>query len=172
MITTATATQFWWWDSWSSYPWESLFTSAWPYFNPSMIYQFKESSSVDPRSPILAKALLPDRSSTFFKSMCPGDERSLLRKFNTYNKIRNAHLDKSLRISRLIASHEMETAGRCSLLLTDIDCGNTTLSRAIDAETNTSSQRKWIKHKNTIAQLHHAEIIWSDVKQTIFSSII
>ncbi|KAL7929357.1 hypothetical protein V8C35DRAFT_198378 [Trichoderma chlorosporum] len=139
--------------------------SPWPSFKPSMVQPCGDSNATGPTSALPSKVLLPNGSNAFLKLMRPGDRGFLLNELKAYTKIRDAHLDTSLRISRLLGLVRNEGSTVFGLLLMYVDCGHRTLSCAVNPGTDTAVRRTWAKQiEDTIAQLHQAGIVWGDAK--------
>ncbi|KAL9567434.1 hypothetical protein ACKAV7_008384 [Fusarium commune] len=139
--------------------------ALWPQHDPKDIQLPKKKNSHGPPSFKPSKVLLKDGSAAYFKPMRPGDERIFLNELNKYRSIRDAHLDESLRISRLIGLVRDESGLAFGLLLTYIDCGNKTLLCATQPDTPGDLRQKWAEQvRDMVHQLHTAGIVWGDVK--------
>ncbi|PKK55005.1 hypothetical protein CI102_321 [Trichoderma harzianum] len=114
------------------------------------------------------KFFLNDGTTAYLKLTDPGDKSILLHEISTYREIHNAHLDKSLRISRLIGlvqSRDDQEVIIYGLLLTYIDCGHVTLFCAVKPETPEHLRNRWATQVgDTLTRLHDAGIIWGDAK--------
>ncbi|EGU73065.1 hypothetical protein FOPG_19446 [Fusarium oxysporum f. sp. conglutinans race 2 54008] len=138
---------------------------SWPQHDPKDIQLPKKKNSHGPPSFKPSKVLLKDGNAAYFKPMRPGDERIFLNELNKYRSIRDAHLDESLRISRLIGLVRDESGLAFGLLLTYIDCGNKTLLCATQPDTPGDLRQKWAEQVHDLVHhLHTAGIVWGDVK--------
>ncbi|RKK81126.1 hypothetical protein BFJ68_g17660 [Fusarium oxysporum] len=138
---------------------------SWPQHDPKDIQLPKKKNSHGPPSFKPSKVLLKDGNAAYFKPMRPGDERIFLNELNKYRSIRDAHLDESLRISRLIGLVRDESGLTFGLLLTYIDCGNKTLLCATQPDTPGDLRQKWAEQVHDLVHhLHTAGIVWGDVK--------
>ncbi|KAI1192849.1 hypothetical protein F5X97DRAFT_316191 [Nemania serpens] len=106
-------------------------------------------------------------TNTFFLKLVHwGDANSTNQELSSYGKIDDAELDEELRIPRLHGLVRDDTGRVLGLLLTNIDCRNSTLACAASNPAVPDSQRrKWAAQvKSTVERLHAAGIIWGDVK--------
>ncbi|KAJ4858207.1 protein kinase domain-containing protein [Trichoderma breve] len=114
------------------------------------------------------RIFLNDGTAAYMELMDPGNKSSLLHEISTYRKIHDAHLDKTLRISRLIGlvqARDDEEVIIYGLLLTYIDCDHMTLFCAVQPETPANLRTRWATQVgDTLAQLHEAGIVWGDAK--------
>lgn len=149
-----------------SFPEDTNF-SPWPTFKPSEIRTTNEQIGAGP-SHTPRKVFLNDGTTAYLKLMDPGDKSILLHEIETYRKIHNANLDKTLRISRLIGlvqSRDDQEVIIYGLLLTYLDCDHMTLRCAVKPETPTKLRTRWAAQiGDTLAQLHNAGIVWGDAK--------
>ena len=138
--------------------------SPWPSVEPSVV-QPCDYNKTGPHQSLPSKVLLPDGTIAFLKLMRPGDRGFLLNELAAYSSIRDASLDASLRISRLLGLVRNGGDEIFGLLLTYIDCGRRTLTCAVNRETEITVRRMWAKQvEDTVAQLHRAGVIWGDAK--------
>ncbi|KAG5750139.1 hypothetical protein H9Q70_007203 [Fusarium xylarioides] len=139
--------------------------APWPQHHQKDIQLPKKKNSHGPPSFKPSEVYLKDGNTAFFKPMRPGDEKNFLNELNKYRSIRDAHLDDSLRISRLIGLVRDESSLTFGLLLTYIDCGNKTLLCATQPDTPSDLRQKWAEQVHVmIHQLHTAGIVWGDAK--------
>ncbi|KAF3072987.1 hypothetical protein CFAM422_004911 [Trichoderma lentiforme] len=114
------------------------------------------------------KVFLKDGTAAYLKLIDPGDKSILLHEIETYRKIHDVHLGKTLRISRLIGlvqAIDDEDVVIYGLLLTYLDCGHMTLLCAVQLETPTNLRTRWATQvSDTLARLHDAGIVWGDAK--------
>ncbi|VUC28462.1 unnamed protein product [Clonostachys rosea] len=135
-----------------------------PVFEPSQLHACARENGFGPPSIKPSKTQLPDGSVAFLKVMHPGDRHSLETELRSYNKIQDAHLDPTLRISRLLGIVRNETL-IVGILLTYIDCKNKTLSCAAKSSSEASLRAKWLTQiEETVACLHRSGIAWGDAK--------
>jgi serine/threonine protein kinase len=112
-----------------------------------------------------SRVLLKDGKSAFFKPMRHGDDRSFVNELDKYRSIRDAHLDESLRISRLMGLVRNETGQTFGLLLSYIDCDRRTLLCPAKPDTPSHLRQRWAEQVHDIVhQLHTAGIVWGDAK--------
>ncbi|KAM6484686.1 hypothetical protein HDV62DRAFT_404479 [Trichoderma sp. SZMC 28011] len=149
-----------------SFPEDTDFT-PWPTFAPSEIRTSNEQIGAGP-SHTPRKVFLKDGTAAYLKLTDPGDKSILLHEIETYRKIHNARLDKTLQVSRLIGLVQIRDDQEVmvyGLLLTYIDCENMTLLCAVQTETPTSLCTRWAAQVgDTLAQLHSPGIVWGDAK--------
>ncbi|KAF7563707.1 hypothetical protein G7046_g412 [Stylonectria norvegica] len=139
--------------------------SSWPSFKTIEVKPCRTNAVPGRQSPVPAKVLLQDGTVAFLKLMRYGDRSSLLNELDTYGKIRDAHLDQALRISRLLGMVRDDTGQVLGLLLTYVDCERRTLFCATKSETDYSQRLKWAGQiDHTIAHLHDAGVAWGDAK--------
>ena len=135
------------------------------YISASEIQIYYEQRGFGPPSYTPARVLLNDGTIAFLKLMRPGDRQFLLQEIETYRKIHHAHLDKSLRISRLLGLVQYGHDQVFGLLLTYIHCESKTLFCAVKPETPKHLGQQWATQVHDIvAKLHDAGIIWGDAK--------
>jgi hypothetical protein len=111
------------------------------------------------------KVYIEQKESCFFKQILPGDVGMTLTELATYTKINAAEFGDDVRISRLLGIVEDEHTSRImGLLLSYIDCENTTLScaaRAVDSVLH----EKWLGQiVHSLKELHARGIVWGDAK--------
>jgi serine/threonine protein kinase len=112
-----------------------------------------------------SRVLLEDGKSAFFKPMRCRDKKSFMNELDKYKSIYDAHLDESLRISRLIGLVRNETGQTFGLLLTYFDCGHRTLLCAAKPDTSRELRQSWAQQvHDMVQQLHTTGIIWGDAK--------
>ncbi|KAL6694455.1 hypothetical protein J3F84DRAFT_400224 [Trichoderma pleuroticola] len=158
-----------------SFPEHTEFT-PWPVFAPSEIRTSNEQIGAGP-SHAPRKVFLNDGTAAYLKLIPPGDDSILLHEIETYRQIHAAHLDKALRISRLIGlvgsreTQEVALYGQdvtvtiYGLLLTYIDCGHKSLHCAVKPETPEHLRTQWTTQVgHALAQLHAAGLVWGDAK--------
>ncbi|KAF5655238.1 hypothetical protein F25303_755 [Fusarium sp. NRRL 25303] len=139
--------------------------APWAWYDPKEIQLPEKRNTHGPPSYRPSKVLLKGEKSAFFKPMRYGDEKSFMNELDRYKGIHNAHLDESLRISRLIGLTRDDTGRVFGLLLNYIDCGHRTLRCAAKPGTSRELKQTWAQQVNdTIQQLHIADVIWGDAK--------
>ncbi|KAF4450997.1 hypothetical protein F53441_5944 [Fusarium austroafricanum] len=114
----------------------------WPQYNPKDIQLPEKRNIYGPPSYIPSKVHLKGGRAAFFKPMRPGDDKRFIHELNTYQSIHEAHLDESLRISRLLGLVRNETGQVFGLLLTYIDCGHGTLLCAVKPDITSNLRQK------------------------------
>ncbi|KAF6516162.1 hypothetical protein HZS61_004903 [Fusarium oxysporum f. sp. conglutinans] len=88
-----------------------------------------------------------------------------MNELDRYKSIRDAHLDESLLISRLIGLVRDQTGQAFGLLLNYIDCGHRTLLCAAQSDTSRELRQTWAQQvHDMVQQLHAAGIVWGDAK--------
>lgn len=149
-----------------SFPEDTDFT-PWPTFSPSEIRTSNEQIGAGP-SHTPRKVFLKDGTAAYLKLTDPGDKSILLHEIETYRKIHNARLDKTLQISRLIGLVQIRDDQEVmvyGLLLTYIDCDHMTLRCAVQPETPEHLRNRWATQVgDTLARLHDAGVVWGDAK--------
>ncbi|KAI9889684.1 MAG: hypothetical protein M1814_005085 [Vezdaea aestivalis] len=117
---------------------------------------------IQPLEPMTIKGQLD----TFFKFTLPGDIGSTLKELSAYIKIHAAGLGADVRSSQLLSIVEDESTSRIvGLLLSYIECNNTTLRCAERGPENTLLRQKWIwQVTHTLRQLHSHGVVWGDAK--------
>lgn len=139
--------------------------APWPQYDPKDIQLPKEKSSPGPPSYTPSKVFLNDGQIAFLKLTRRGDERSFVNELGKYKSIRDAHLDQSLRISRLLGLVRNESGLVFGLLLTYVDCSRRTLLCAAKPDTPRDLRQSWAQQvHDIIGQLHSNGIIWGDAK--------
>ncbi|KAI1037610.1 hypothetical protein LB503_009448 [Fusarium chuoi] len=139
--------------------------APWAWYDPKEIQLPEKRKTHGPPSYRPSKVLLKDGKSAFFKPMRHGDEKSFINELDRYKSIHDAHLDESLRISRLIGLARDDTGRVFGLLLTYIDCGHRTLRCAAKPGMSRELKQTWAQQVNdTLQQLHIADLIWVDAK--------
>lgn len=145
-------------------PLREEYYGQWPGYLPSEVWIDQETRHRVPTH-VPRRVLLPDGTKAFLKMMHLGDNWSLRQEVTKYQAIRNASVDASLRISRLLGLVRDGSGLVYGLLLTDVDCGGTTLSCAVRPETPGTLKDRWIGQiRDTLCQLHSAGISWGDAK--------
>lgn len=145
-------------------PLREEYYEQWPGYLPSEVWIDQETRNRVPTH-VPRRVLLPDGTKAFLKMMHLGDNWSLRQEVTKYQAIRNASVDASLRISRLLGLVKDGNRLVYGLLLTDVDCGGTTLSCAVRPETPGTLKDRWIGQiRDTLCQLHSAGISWGDAK--------
>ncbi|KAI5465123.1 hypothetical protein BGZ63DRAFT_379387 [Mariannaea sp. PMI_226] len=143
---------------------DNIYT-LWPLFEPREIQVCEESRLFGPPSNTPSKVLLKDGSIAFLKLIRSGDKHSIINEVDKYRTIRDAHLDESLRISRLLGLVRYGRSQVLGLLLTYIDCGRQTLHCAVKPETPKHLRQQWVTQIHDISnKLHNAGIAWGDAK--------
>ncbi|KAG5750943.1 hypothetical protein H9Q72_007084 [Fusarium xylarioides] len=118
--------------------------APWPHFDPKDIQLPEKKNEHGPPSYLPSRVLLKDGNAAFFKPMRWGDKKTFMNELEKYKNIRDAHLDESLRISRLIG-------------LTLLCAARPDISREL--------KQSWAQQVNdTVQQLHAAGIAWGDAK--------
>ncbi|CAJ0551389.1 Ff.00g113190.m01.CDS01 [Fusarium sp. VM40] len=139
--------------------------APWPQHDPKDIQLPKKKNLYGPPSYMPSKVFLKDGKSAFFKPMRHGDDRSFVNELEKYRSIRDAHLDESLRISRLMGLVRNETGQTFGLLLSYIDCDRKTLLCAARPDTPIHLRQRWAEQvHDMVNRLHAAGIIWGDAK--------
>lgn len=139
--------------------------APWPQYDPRDIQLPEKRNSFGPPSYMPSKVFLNNGNGVFFKPMRGGDKKSFLHEIDKYRSIHNAHLDASLRISRLVGLVRTENSQVFGLLLTYIDCGRRTLLCAGRATTPNHLKQRWAEQVHDIVhQLHNSGLIWGDAK--------
>ncbi|KAH6953456.1 hypothetical protein DER45DRAFT_575905 [Fusarium avenaceum] len=139
--------------------------APWPQYDPKDIQLPEKKNSYGHLSYMPSKVLFKDGKSAFFKPMRHGDDRSFVNELEKYRSIRDAHLDESLRISRLMGLVRNETGQTFGLLLSYIDCDRKTLLCAARPDTPSHIRQRWAEQvHDMVNQLHAAGIIWGDAK--------
>ncbi|KAF5586817.1 hypothetical protein FPANT_7110 [Fusarium pseudoanthophilum] len=139
--------------------------APWPHFDPKDVLLPEKEKGHGPPSYLPSRVLLKDGNAAFFKPMRWGDKKAFINELDKYKSIRDAHLDESLRISRLIGLVRDGTGPVFGLLLTYIDCGRKTLLCAARPDTSRELKQSWAQQVNdTVQQLHAAGIAWGDAK--------
>ncbi|KAF5704135.1 hypothetical protein FMUND_12677 [Fusarium mundagurra] len=139
--------------------------APWPHFGPKDIQLPEKKNEHGPPSYLPSRVLLKDGNAAFFKPMRWGDKKTFMNELEKYKNIHDAHLDESLRISRLIGLVRDGTGPIFGLLLTYIDCGRKTLLCAARPDTSRELREKWAQQVNdTVRQLHAAGIVWGDAQ--------
>lgn len=102
---------------------------------------------------------------SFFKFNWAGDISMLVTELDTYAKIEAAGFGEDVRISRLLGVVQDEHTSRVvGLLLSYIDCGNSTLNCAARA-CGSMLRVKWLEQiTHSLNELHAHQIVWGDVK--------
>ncbi|KID97230.1 protein kinase subdomain-containing protein, partial [Metarhizium majus ARSEF 297] len=119
-------------------PLREEYYEQWPGYLPSEVWIDQETRGRVPTH-VPRRVLLPDGTKAFLKMMHLGDNWSLRQEGR----------------KRLVYG----------LLLTDVDCGGTTLSCAVRPETPGTLKDRWIGQiRDTLCQLHSAGISWGDAK--------
>jgi serine/threonine protein kinase len=114
-----------------------------------------------------SKALLSDGRLAFLKLIWPGDGRYFLTELDRYRSIRDAPLDQSLRISRLLGLVRNKTGQVSGLLLFYIDCGcgwRTLHCAAKPIIPKQLKQKRAQQVQHIFHQLHANSIVWGDAK--------
>ncbi|KAF5542771.1 hypothetical protein FNAPI_9870 [Fusarium napiforme] len=139
--------------------------APWPHFDPKDIQLPEKNNEYGPPSYLPSRVLLNDGNAAFFKPMRWGDKTTFMNELEKYKNIHDAHLDESLRISRLIGLVRDGTGPVFGLLLTYIDCGRKTLLCAARPDISRELKQSWAQQVNdTVQQLHAAGIAWGDAK--------
>ncbi|EWG55540.1 hypothetical protein FVEG_13528 [Fusarium verticillioides 7600] len=139
--------------------------APWHHFDPKDIQLPRKKNEHGPPSYLPSRVLLKDGNAAFFKPMRWGDQKTFMNELEKYKNIRDAHLDESLRISRLIGLVRDGTGPVFGLLLTYIDCGRKTLLCAAGPDISRELKQSWAQQvHDAVQQLHAAGIIWGDAK--------
>ncbi|KAF5648613.1 kinase subdomain protein [Fusarium sp. NRRL 52700] len=139
--------------------------APWPQFDPKDIRLPVKEKRHGPPSYMPSRVLLKDGNSAFFKPMRRGDKKTFMNELDKYKNVHVAHLDESLRISRLIGLVRDGTGPVFGLLLTYIDCGHKTLLCAAKPDIPRELKQSWAQQvHDTVQQLHAAGIAWGDAK--------
>jgi hypothetical protein len=135
-----------------------------PVYRPAAIYvRLNDDTVALPPNP--RKVYIKQKDVCFFKQILPGDVGMTLTELSTYTKINAAEFGTDVRVSRLLGIVEDEHTSRIvGLLLSYIECENTTLScaaRAVDSVLH----EKWLKQiTHSVKELHAHGIVWGDAK--------
>lgn len=139
--------------------------ATWPHYHPKDVQLPEKRNTHGPPSYIPSRVILKNGNSAFFKPMRCGDQKSFMNELDRYKSIRDAHLDESLLISRLIGLVRDQTGQAFGLLLNYIDCGHRTLLCAAKPDTSRELRQTWAQQvHDTVQQLHAAGIVWGDAK--------
>lgn len=141
--------------------------TAFPSFNPFQI-QICLDDPEDAFFESPSQVLLEDgKTHCYFKPLEAGEKWSAIRELESYKRIAPLQLGGGkAQVARLHGVVQDHKTGRyLGLLLSWIDCQNTTLEWALDPETPTSLRRKWADQlAASLDYLHQAGVIWGDVK--------
>lgn len=138
--------------------------TQWPSYLPSEVWIDQLNEGRVPTH-VPRRVLLPNGTKAFLKLMRLGDNWSLRQEVLKYKAIQEASLDPSLCVSRLLGVVKDGTGLVYGLLLTNVDCGGTTLSCAVRPETPNAVKDRWITQiREALRQLHSAGISWGDAK--------
>jgi hypothetical protein len=135
-----------------------------PVFRPNDIHvRFNDNAVALEPNP--RKVYIKGKDVCFFKQILAGDVGMTVTELATYTKISAANFGEDVRVSRLLGVVEDEHTSRIvGLLLSYIDCGNTTLSCAARAGERTLHD-KWLKQiTHSLKELHARQIVWADAK--------
>ncbi|ORY06228.1 hypothetical protein BCR34DRAFT_590662 [Clohesyomyces aquaticus] len=138
--------------------------STLPVYRPHNIHvRLNDDAVALPPSP--RKVYINGENICFFKGILAGDVGMTFTELATYAKIRTAKFREYVRISRLLGVVENEDTSRVvGLLLSYIDCKNSTLSCAAQAG-ECASHDKWLEHtRHSLTELHAHGIVWGDAK--------
>ncbi|EXA35137.1 hypothetical protein FOVG_13908 [Fusarium oxysporum f. sp. pisi HDV247] len=139
--------------------------ATWPHYHPRDVQLPEKRNTHGPPSYIPSRVILKNGNSAFFKPMRCGDQKSFMNELDRYKSIRDAHLDESLLIPRLIGLVRDQTGQAFGLLLNYIDCGHRTLLCAAKPDTSRELRQTWAQQvHDTVQQLHAAGIVWGHAK--------
>lgn len=116
--------------------------------------------------PIPRKVCIKGHITSFFKIILPGDSGSTLKELAAYAKINGAQFGANVRVSGLLGIVKDESTCRIvGLLLSYIECNNTTLLCAERGPEHASLRQKWIQQiTHSLRELHAHGIVWGDAK--------
>ncbi|KAF1846718.1 uncharacterized protein K460DRAFT_367460 [Cucurbitaria berberidis CBS 394.84] len=143
---------------------KTLDKSTLPVYRPKDIHvRLNDDAVALPPNP--RKVYIKGKDVSFFKQILAGDIGMTVTELATYAKIHSAELGEDVRISRLLGVVEDEHTSRIvGLLLSYIDCENTTLSCAAYASEHILRER-WLKQiTHSLKELHTHQIVWGDAK--------
>ncbi|KAF4949254.1 hypothetical protein FGADI_9025 [Fusarium gaditjirri] len=139
--------------------------APWTQFDPKDIQLPEKKKGHGPPSYTPSRVILKDGRSVFLKPMRCGDKKSFMNELDKYKSIHDAHLDQSLRVSRLVGLVRVETGPVFGLVLTYIDCGHRTLLCAAKPDVSRELRQSWAQQvHDTVQELHTAGIVWGDAK--------
>lgn len=139
--------------------------APWPHFDPEDIQLPEKKNEHGPPSCLPSRVLLKDGNAAFFKPMRWGDKKPFMNELEKYKNVHDAHLDESLRISRLIGLVRDGTGPVFGLLLTHVDCGRKTLLCGTRPNISRELKQSWAQQvHDAVQQLHAAGITWGDAK--------
>ncbi|KAJ5256818.1 hypothetical protein N7478_012922 [Penicillium angulare] len=144
---------------------EQVNHSVFPIYRPDEIeISLSDGSSALPASP--RKVYIQGQKVAFFKPVGAGDVNSTCRELKAYARLKSTTFSEAIYTCRLLGIVHLPSSGLIAgLLLSYIDCNNTTLLCIGEDLQYISMRQKWLTQiTRSIEGLHMCGAVWGDAK--------